>query len=237
MVTLPESRNAAVETRIPFLLSVNGGFVDTMSFLALHGLFAAHVTGNFVTLGATLVLGTSGATAKLLALPMFCAAVVVAHLLSFRLRRMGVAVLRTTLLLMLLLLLAAAVLAVWRGPFANGDSAGALLTGMTLVAAMAVQNAAHRIHLPHSPPSTMMTGTTTQIMIDIANLLHVENPLDRPATRARVRRLSAIVGAFAFGCAAAALGFAFLREWTFFVPPAVALLAYLFAPRSDAPAA
>jgi uncharacterized membrane protein YoaK (UPF0700 family) len=43
-----------------------------MSFLAIQGLFAAHVTGNFVTLGASLVFGTSGILPKLLALPTFC---------------------------------------------------------------------------------------------------------------------------------------------------------------------
>jgi uncharacterized membrane protein YoaK (UPF0700 family) len=36
---------------LPVLLSANGGYVDTAGFLALHGLFTTHVTGNFVTLG------------------------------------------------------------------------------------------------------------------------------------------------------------------------------------------
>ena len=55
---------------LPLVLSLNAGYVDTAGFLALQGLFTAHVTGNFVTLGASLVLGTSGAVAKLLALPV-----------------------------------------------------------------------------------------------------------------------------------------------------------------------
>src|ERR1700730_3573110 len=67
---------------LPVLLSVNGGFVDTAGFLALQGLFTSHVTGHFVTLGAALVLGTSGVLAKLLALPMFCAVVLTTRLLS-----------------------------------------------------------------------------------------------------------------------------------------------------------
>jgi uncharacterized membrane protein YoaK (UPF0700 family) len=49
------------------LLSFNGGFVDTSGFLGLQGLFTAHVTGNFVTLGAALVLGHHGIIGKLIA--------------------------------------------------------------------------------------------------------------------------------------------------------------------------
>src|ERR1700686_1806948 len=68
-------------TPLPLLLSLNAGFVDTAGFLALQGLFTAHVTGNFVTLGASLALGTSGAIAKLLALPVFCVVVITTRLL------------------------------------------------------------------------------------------------------------------------------------------------------------
>ena len=37
---------------VPTLLSFNGGYVDTIGCLSLQGLFTAHVTGNFVTIGA-----------------------------------------------------------------------------------------------------------------------------------------------------------------------------------------
>jgi uncharacterized membrane protein YoaK (UPF0700 family) len=50
--------------RIAALLGFVAGFVDTAGFLGLQGLFTAHVTGNFVTLGAALVLGTHGVVAK-----------------------------------------------------------------------------------------------------------------------------------------------------------------------------
>ncbi len=79
---------AATESSIvPLLLSVNAGYVDTAGFLALQGLFTAHVTGNFVTLGAALALGTSGAVAKLLALPVFCAVVIATRLTGTLLSR------------------------------------------------------------------------------------------------------------------------------------------------------
>ena len=67
---------------LPLLLSFTAGYVDTAGFLALQGLFTAHVAGNFVALGASLALGTSGAVAKLLALPVFCALVIAVRILS-----------------------------------------------------------------------------------------------------------------------------------------------------------
>jgi uncharacterized membrane protein YoaK (UPF0700 family) len=63
---------------IPGLLSFNAGFVDTAGFAALQGFFTAHVTGNFVTLGAALVFGAHGIIAKLVALPEFILVVAVA---------------------------------------------------------------------------------------------------------------------------------------------------------------
>src|SRR5580658_5361645 len=141
---------------VPTLLSFNGGYVDSIGYLSLQGLFTAHVTGNFVTIGAALVFGTSGVVAKLLALPMFCVVVIVTRLVSPNLPERWT-VLETILTLMLLLLLVAAVLAIAMGPFATGDGAPAIIVGMPLVSAMAIQNAAHRIHLGAAPPTTIMT--------------------------------------------------------------------------------
>lgn len=119
---------------LPLLLGFNGGYVDTMGFLALQGLFTAHVTGNFVTLGASLALGTSGALSKLLALPVFCAVVILSRLLSNALRHREAPVFRYLLTIKLVLLIAAAVLAVRLGPFPDGDHWAAIVTGMILVA-------------------------------------------------------------------------------------------------------
>src|SRR6202051_4383814 len=173
---------------VPALLSFNGGYVDTAGYLALQGLFTAHVTGNFVTIGAALVYGTSGIVAKLLALPVFCIVIIVTRLISFNLPPRW-RVFETMLTLNLLLLLVAAVLAIAMGPFTNGDGAPAIIVGMTLVSAMAIQNAAHRVHMGAAPPTTLMTGTTTQIMIDIADMIRGAEGVARDAIRSRLRRM------------------------------------------------
>jgi uncharacterized membrane protein YoaK (UPF0700 family) len=215
-----------MKSSLPLLLSLNGGYVDTAGYLALQGLFTAHVTGNFVTLGAALVYGTSGAVAKLLALPVFCTVVISMRWLSSYLPADKRSELFILLIIKLLLLAAGAALAVELGPFHDGDSWQAIATGMVLVAAMAIQNAAHRIHLASAPPTTLMTGSSTQMMLDIADLFRGELPRDaKAATRARFSKMSMTVLAFAAGCAAAALIFAFAGMLVFLAPPLVALLA------------
>lgn len=208
---------------LPVVLSFNGGYVDTAGFLALQGLFTAHVTGNFVTLGAAIALGSHGIVAKLLALPVFCLAIVVLRWVTAALPGTT----RRSLMLMLvakfLLLTASAACAIHFGMFADPDGMPLVLTGMLLVIAMAVQNAAHRIHLGSEPPSTLMTGTTTQIMIDVADLLRGVPVASREPISARLGRLAAAVAAFAFGCGLAALSYTQFFMWCFAVPPVVAL--------------
>jgi uncharacterized membrane protein YoaK (UPF0700 family) len=216
---------------LPTVLSFNGGYVDTVGYLSLQGLFTAHVTGNFVTIGAALVFGTSGVVAKLLALPVFCMVIIVTRLVSSILPPRW-PVLETMLTLKLLLLFVAAILAIAVGPFANGDGAPAIIMGMTLVSAMAIQNAVHRIHMSAAPPTTLMTGTTTQIMIDIADMIRGVPVAAGDAMRSRLRRMCVAVASFATGAAAGALLFHAIGSWCFVLPPGVALLARITAKSS-----
>jgi uncharacterized membrane protein YoaK (UPF0700 family) len=211
-------------------MSLNAGFVDTAGFLALQGLFTAHVTGNFVTFGAAMVLGMSGGLAKLLALPVFCLVVISTRIFSFSLPRIGLPIFRSMLALKTLLLAVGGALAVRYGPFPQGDSLQAICTGMVLVAAMAIQNAAHRIHMGTEPPSTLMTGTTTQIMIDVADHMRGAPASVLTVARPRMTKMAANVAAFASGCAAGALLFATLGVWCFVLPPLIALPAVFLAP-------
>ncbi|HEY4254093.1 MAG TPA: DUF1275 family protein [Roseomonas sp.] len=224
------------ETRLSSLLSANAGYVDTAGFLALHGLFTAHVTGNFVTLGAALAFGASGIAAKLLALPVFCLVIALVRLAGAALASRGGPVLPALLGTKVLLLALGGLLAVVFGRFPEGDGWPGILTGMVLVAAMAVQNGVHRIHLGTMPPTTLMTGSTTQIVIDAVDLLRGLPGDKAAATRARIRKLGNSVLSFAAGCAAAALLFYLIGNWCFLLPPLIGAAAARIA-IADQPAA
>ncbi|RWX81770.1 DUF1275 domain-containing protein [Neorhizobium lilium] len=212
---------------LAILLSLNGGYVDTVGFLALAGLFTAHVTGNFVTLGAAVVLGTGGGLAKLLALPMFCLCVFLSRVAGIVLARNGHAVMRPLLAVKLVLLTVAFGLAIALGPFTNANGWPALTIGMVLVAAMAVQNGLHRVHLAKSPPTTLMTGTTTQIMLDLADLaVGTRDDSKAPAAARRLKMMCFSVAAFAAGCALAAGSYILSPVWCFAVPVVIAALAF-----------
>jgi uncharacterized membrane protein YoaK (UPF0700 family) len=101
---------------------------------------------------------------------------------------------------------------------------------------MAVQNAAHRIHLGTAPPSTLMTGTTTQIMIDLADMVQAPRPENPQRPGARLWRMSANIGAFAAGCAAAALLYAHVGVWCFVIPPMLGAAALFLRTAEGEPA-
>jgi uncharacterized membrane protein YoaK (UPF0700 family) len=88
---------------------------------------------------------------------------------------------------------------------------------------MAIQNALHRFHLGSAPPSTLMTGTTTQVMIDVGDRIYAPNGTESQAG-ARLVQMSTNVLIFAVGCGAAALLYSRVGVQCFVVPPIVGSL-------------
>ena len=206
---------------ISALLSFNGGFVDTAGFLGLQGLFTAHVTGNFVTLAATLVSGTHGVIAKLLALPEFVLVIAAARLLGAALRARELPARQVLLIIKVICLLAFFVLAVTFGPFPDSDAPAALWTGFAGIAGMAIQNAVQRVHFGSMPPTTLMTGNTTQAVLDGVDLLRGTPGVDASAVRARLGRILWSIFCFALGCATAAGLYYLVGFWCLALPVAV----------------
>jgi uncharacterized membrane protein YoaK (UPF0700 family) len=173
------------------------GYVDTLGFVTLSGLFTAHVTGNFVLLGRTLVQPGGEVLLKLLAFPAFVLGVLAAQWL---LRRADTYLLRRAWCLQLLLLLAAAASAWLAAPIVHADSGPAMASGLLCAAAMGVQNAYGKLLQAKLPASTVMTGNVTQLVLDGAAALYCRQR-PAPATAA----LLYTVLAFALGAASGAL--------------------------------
>ena len=88
---------------------------------------------------------------------------------------------------------------------------------------MALQNAVQRVHLSNLPPTTLMTGSTTQATIDAVDLITGAEGAERAAIRARFHRLSLTILYFAAGCASAALLYAWAGFWCLGVAVAVGI--------------
>jgi uncharacterized membrane protein YoaK (UPF0700 family) len=218
---------------IAALLSFNGGFVDAAGFLGLQGLFTSHVTGNFVTLGAALIAGSHGFLGKLLALPEFIAVIMLARFAGGILRAHKMPALRIFLSIEVALLAGFCALAVTLGPFADADSPAALLTGFVGIAAMALQNGLQRVHLGDFPPTTIMTGNTTQAAIDAVDLLTGEHRKTDGKTRTRFIRLSFSIVCFAAGCALSAVLYWLAGFWCLIVAVAVGAVTALLQAESE----
>jgi uncharacterized membrane protein YoaK (UPF0700 family) len=214
---------------IPAVLGFNGGYVDTAGFLALNGLFTGHVTGNFATLGAALVSGSTGTIDKALALPVFCLAIVLCRLFRHLLIRNNIDVFSRMLIVKFALLSLGAALAIEYGPFVDGDALIAVCTGLIFVAAMALQNAVHKVHLSAAPPSTVMTMTVTQVMLDVTDLAHGTNSEQKAIILTRLKSMIPVIITFAIGCAIGAAVFNFIQMWCFVLPPLVVIVLLLMS--------
>jgi uncharacterized membrane protein YoaK (UPF0700 family) len=195
------------------LLSFNGGFVDTAGFLGLQGLFTAHITGNFVTLASTLVQGTHGVIAKLIALPEFVIIVALTRMLGAAMARHELPTLRLLLSAKVLFLIVFFVLAVALGPFPDSDAPAALVTGFAGVGGMAIQNAVQRVHYASIPPTTLMTGNTTQAAIDAVDIMSGAAASTSTNILERFGRTIRSVIWFAVGCALSAALYYLFGFW------------------------
>ena len=174
---------------MPFLLSVVAGATDVVTFLALSGLFSAHITGNMAILAARLVAGNPAILSALLSVPLFMAVLLVASCAAIVLERSKQPSLRYLLVLQFVLLAGALLAPV------------ALLAGMLAVAAMAVQNALAIGSLKDHPSTAAMTANVTHLMLDLGQIIAGGDASLVEAARNRVLRVLPLVVGFTAGLA------------------------------------
>lgn len=217
----------AKPTNIGMTLAFVAGYIDVVGFIALFGLFTAHVTGNFVMIGVQLVASTHvGVLAKLLALPVFVAVVAMVKLAVQGFSRAGRRPLRLLMCVQTLLLLGFMIVGLVAQPILSADAPLAILSGMFGVAALAIQNAVGRLVLADLAPTTIMTGNTTQIVIDMVELAS-GNSGDDKAARTRLKKMIPALAAFAVGAVFGGFAYHWGGFWCVLLP--VVLLSALAA--------
>ncbi len=190
---------------LPAVLSTTAGAVDIIGFLALGGLFTAHITGNVVIVAAHYVTGGFSQIGPLLAVPVFMAVMGLVTLASGAIARTGTSPLRPLLLLQTALLIGFLGLGVEFGGFPDADNSIAVLAGMFGVAAMATQNVLVKLALKDTPSTAVMTTNITQLTLDLSMLARSQGDADELAkVRRRARMTFACVIGFVAGCAAGA---------------------------------
>jgi uncharacterized membrane protein YoaK (UPF0700 family) len=203
------------------LLAFTAGFVDTCGFIMLFGLFTAHVTGNFVLIGATLAAPRPGILARLLAFPTFILVVAVTQYFLHGCKRSGRDPILPVLMAEAAFLALFLGVGIWGSPVEDADSAITVAIGMFGVAAMAVQNAASHSVFAALAPTTVMTGNVTRIVMDAVEA--VLGPDAAPA-KAGLRKMLPPVFGFALGAIAGGLGSVYVSFWCLIAPLLTILL-------------
>jgi uncharacterized membrane protein YoaK (UPF0700 family) len=213
-----------------FELSFIAAFVDTGVFVGLFGLFTAHVTGNFVLIGSELVRHQGTLLAKFLSLPVFMLAIAAAVLMTQAIkRRSGNALcwlLGTEAAWLCITVFAAATMP---AP-TDGNDLSTLCIGMAAVVAMGIQNATMRLALPALPPTTVMTGNVTQVVIDAMALLADRGDAEASA---RLHKMLPPIAGFLLGATGGAFGYYVASFVSLVVPAGLCVVTAMRAGRSQ----
>ena len=216
--------NRTAKFLLPTVLSMIAGAVDVTGFLALGGLFTAHITGNLVILAAHYVTGSFGEIAPLLSAPVF---VVVLGVITVMFIRKPVPFTRRALLVIQALLLASFLgFGIWFGPFADPNSSMAVFAGMLGVAAMATQNAVVRLALPGHPTTSVMSTNAAQLAVDLAMLARcLFQPIKVSEIRSRADVTTLAVLGFVVGVVTGAILETHFGLWSLIFASFLAVLA------------
>ncbi|MER9565119.1 YoaK family protein [Mesorhizobium sp. M0571] len=210
---VPIAGAGVVPIAVPALLAFVAGYVDSCTFLAFAGLFVAQMTGSLVVAGSELVAKNDGFLIKVLAIPIFFAAGVLTTIIV---RALGSDSRRA---LVATLALEAALL----GGLACVDVSSGVTTVTSVavlfdLSAMGVQSASVRLLLVQYGSTNVMTTNTTQLAIELTDMLlashrNRRNPRDAAwrlsdeRTRVALARVAPIMLGFVAGTVAGGLAY------------------------------
>ena len=166
MTEVTPAREQPLPAAMPMLLSFVAGYVDSYTYLALFGLFAAQVTGSFVIAGAELVAHDYGIAGKLFAIIAFLVAAAVTAALITLARQQGRAGLPWMLGLEALLLMVFVAMILFGPPIKGANDWHGIVAGLFAAMAMGTQSVLVRLLMKGIPQTNVMTGNMTQLGIE-----------------------------------------------------------------------
>lgn len=171
-------------------LSAVAGFVDTAGFMALFGMFTAHVTGNLVAVVGLIDDPVPvGAAARFAMIPVFMGSVVATSFLARTIRGRGQPALPGLLAWMSIVLGAFCIVGGASHCASESQQHGVVALVAALgTAAMAVQNTIMRDVLKRRAPTTLMTGNLTNFTMHLTDLLLPDEDDVTGVGRARARQ-------------------------------------------------
>lgn len=221
-----------------FLLSWVAGFVDTSAFIILFGIFTAHVTGNIALAGYAFVNSDEESTiTHLLTLPVFMLTVAGTSILARHARRKQWPVFAVLLTAEAIALVIFLIVSVSLSPSLVLDVQDEYILPIALtgVVAMAIQNTlmkeAKGVFKSYIP-TTVMTGNTTQLTIDLVQIFisKCASASDEKAalaleeSRERIGRVFPVMLGFALGGLAATYFILISETWWSLVIPVVIII-------------
>src|SRR5580692_534396 len=165
MTEVKPQQDDAFPRAMPMLLSFVAGYVDSYTYLALFGLFAAQVTGSFVIAGAEFVTRDFGIAGKLLAIVAFVVAAALTAALIIGVRNAGRAPLPWILLLEAALLAIFSAIVLVGPAIKNATDWHGIVAGLIAASAMGAQSVLVRLLMKGVPQTNVMTGNMTQLGI------------------------------------------------------------------------
>ena len=221
------------------VLALVAGWVDAGSFVGLHHIMAAHITGNLVILAADIATGFQATDLlKIVILPIFFVGVMAVTLVHDRyvalyddparhirgMLAIEAALIAATGALGLLASLKGWTLDFWL----------ALAVAAPVTLGMALQNAIHRFYPIVGPATTVMTGNITQFFIDRTRGMfgRASRSLinDMPKDNAL---LPILILAFGLGCVLGAVATARTGNGAFLIPAGLILATVPFTRTAD----
>ncbi|MTV36768.1 YoaK family protein [Duganella radicis] len=208
------------------VLGFLAGYVDTLGFVGLFGLFTAHVTGNFVLIGRALIEPSQAIGIKLMVFPVFMLFVALARLAILHWDRGGGKTLRNSFLFQLFMMMATVLCAWQAAPVVEASAPLTLLTGCLCAGAMAVQNTYGKLLLGKTAATTVMTGNVTTLVIELVDSLRGD-----AEAIGRCKKLTWPVLGFAAGCMSGGVAFVLAGFHGLLLP--CAMLVWLAAAAKD----